>query len=210
MLNLPRLDATPFETWKQVQSKLTSAPFYRLIERHYEGKTAKRSGLPYINHIHEGVYILHRLFGWNEGTIAAFCVHPIFQSDSALQKALHGDIDIRFLDPEVILLAMEYRKVANAYISTMKIREPEAIKLSPLEEVNRMLIADKVQNKKDFMSHMYKQVDRPSYHKVSQRYLDYFDSWLVRLDIPQELYQQLVSELSTVFGGDLLSNGAGD
>lgn len=210
MLSITKLGTTPLEFWNQVQAKLTATPFYRLIEQHYKGKKAKRSGLPYINHIHEGVYVLNRLFGWEERSIAAFCVHPIFQSDSALQEALHGDIDIQFLDPEVILLAMEYRKVANAYISTMKIREPEAIKLSPLEEVNRMLIADKVQNKKDFMSHMYKQVDRPSYHKVSQRYLDYFDSWLVRLDLQQELYQQLVSELSTVFGGDLLNNGVED
>jgi hypothetical protein len=34
---------------------------YRLITQHYTGKIAKRSKLPYIKHIDEGIEILNRI-----------------------------------------------------------------------------------------------------------------------------------------------------
>jgi hypothetical protein len=197
---LSETSLTPAETWRQLQGRLDAAPYYRLIRESYEGKVAKRSGVPYINHVHEGVFVYARLFGWEERPIAAYCVHPIFQSDRSLQKAMRGEIDIGCLDREVVVLAMEYRRVANAYVSTMRVRPPDAIELSPLDDVNRMLVADKVQNKKDFMAHMFDRVDRPSYRRASQRYADYFESWLTRLGVPADVYQRLAKELEAAFG----------
>ncbi len=54
------------------------------------------------------------------------------------------------IDSIAIALSMEYRSVANRYLSRMELRTPDTIELSPVAEVNKMLIADKVQNRKDF------------------------------------------------------------
>ena len=75
-----------------------------------------------------------------------------------------------------IMLAMEYRRVANAYLSTRKIESISEIELSPLKEVQQMLIADKIQNNKDFR--LYNR-DHPRYDELCQ----YFDNWLDRLEI---------------------------
>lgn len=200
-VGLRETSLSPAETWQQVQSRLDGAPYYRLIRESYRGKVARRSGLPYINHIHEGVFVYVRLFGWAEHPVAAYCVHPVFQSDRSLQKAMRGEVDIGVLDREVVVLAMEYRRVANAYVSTMRVRPPDAISLSPLDGVNRMLVADKVQNKKDFMAHLFDRLDRPSYRRASRRYADYFDGWLSRLGVPPAVYDSLVRELDDAASG---------
>ena len=199
-MTLRETDPPPVETWRGLQDRLGGAPFYRLIRETYRDKVAKRSGLPYINHVHEGVFVYARLYGWEERPVAAYCVHPLFQSDRSLNKVMRGEIDISPLDHKVVVLAMEYRRVANAYVSTMGVRAPDAIELSPLDEVNRMLVADKVQNKKDFMAHLFDRAGRPSYRRASQRYVDYFDSWLARLGVSPEVYEQLAKELAEAFG----------
>jgi hypothetical protein len=79
-------------------------------------------------------------------------------------------------------LAMEYRSVANAYLSPHGHRAPEDIRLSPLEDVNDMLIADKVQNYKDFLLH----------HAAHPRAMEldaYFTAWLQRLGVSAETFQ---------------------
>ena len=45
------------------------------------------------------------------------------------------------------------------------------------------------------MLHIYNKVDRKSFQKASRKYVNYFDSWLARLDISQELYKTLTEEL---------------
>lgn len=52
------------------------------------------------------------------------------------------------MDKRVLLLGMEYRYTANNYLSFKPADDP--IHLSPIAEVNQMLIADKIQNRKDF------------------------------------------------------------
>ncbi|MEM1180098.1 MAG: hypothetical protein AAGM22_17280 [Acidobacteriota bacterium] len=197
---LPRLDPgqeSPEAVRALVDRELVQSEAFLLIQEVYRGRVARRTGVSYLQHIEDGVYVLVRLFGWRPRVVDAYCVHPIFQSDKHLARALAGELAIDVLSTDVVALAMEYRRVANAYISTMKPRRGAAIKLSPLAEVNAMLAADKVQNKKDFMAHLYFGADggpKPS----SLRYLEYFDSWLERLGLSAASYDRLVNELAAV------------
>jgi hypothetical protein len=56
---------------------------------------------------------------------------------------------IEAVSRRVLLLATEYRNIANAHLSYHPPGESTFV-LSPLSEVNIMLIADKIQNRKDF------------------------------------------------------------
>ncbi len=158
-------------------------PFYALIARKYKGKVARRSGVPYLNHIREGALILHLLFPGDEETIEAYCLHPLFQSDRALAQLLaEGQAELMSLSPRVIVLAMEYRRVANAYSITHKVRRAEDTELGPLEAVRRMLIADKIQNKKDFLKHINGKYQRSSYARTCERSLRYCSNLVVERD----------------------------
>lgn len=90
---------------------------------------------------------------------------------------------------------MEYRRVANSYTIRHKIKAPTSIDIGPLAKVHQMLVADKIQNKKDFMKYMYLKHDRPSYRRVSEHGLQYFDSWLNRLSISPAMYEVAVAFL---------------
>ena len=201
-MRLAELDkgVTPLGLWAESLARLEGLAAYRLICASYAGKVARRSGVPYLNHVQEGVYMLVRTLGWRERVVAAYCVHPIFQSDRSMSRVLDGGIDARGLAVEEVVLAMEYRRVANAYVSTMRPKAVDEIELSPLAEVNAMLVADKVQNKKDFMGHMFKRVGRASYARASDRYVGYFESWLERLGVSAEVYGVLEAELKWVGG----------
>lgn len=143
---------------------------YRLIFDYYKRSKAFRSGVPKINHIDEGVQILRGAWA-SDAAIRAFCLHPMIQSDEDLVRNIHR---LDGASPAAVCLAMEYRAVANAYLSTRKIASIEEIKLSPLRDVNWMLFADKVQNKKDFL--LYNK-NHPRAKELNQ----YFDNWLKRL-----------------------------
>ena len=143
-----------------------------LIQIHYGRRTANRSGLPYINHILEGIYILNYIDA-SENAICAYIVHPLFQADDKLLV-----VDLDQIEPEIVLLCMEYRSVANEYLPKRDISKIGEIRLSPLEDVNNMLIADKIQNYKDFKTNKEKYVN-------ADRLQVYFENWLVKL---QEYY----------------------
>jgi hypothetical protein len=84
---------------------------------------------------------------------------------------------------------MEYRFIANSYLSYRDINGLDEIHLSPLKEVNDMLIADKIQNRKDFLL----------YHMNHERYFFlfmYFQYWLNRLEITENVYNEMVLEIS--------------
>lgn len=153
---------------------------YQLIRQHYGTQRAERSQIPLINHINEGLLILHYLQAdWRSQQ--AYCLHPLFQDDKALENTFLS-LNINLIDTSVMLFVMEYRNIANQYLSHRIINELNEIKLSPLAGVNQMLIADKIQNRKDF--ELYHKDTHPHSHELSI----YFSNWLKRLDISEEIY----------------------
>ena len=160
---------------------------YRLIRSIYQDKTANRSGVPLMSHIDQGLQIL----AWEQAdslTQRAYCLHPVFQSDEALSEN-YTQVNCEMLDGRAVLLAMEYRNIANQYLSVRKISYPDEIKLSPLPQVHQMLVADKIQNRKDFEA--YHQNTHPRAAELAQ----YFQNWFLRLQISQEKYQHYCSLL---------------
>lgn len=161
---------------------IKSTTEYKLIAKHYGDRVAKRSQVPLINHIDEGLVVLDRISA-TDNSKKAFCLHPLFQADADLKENWYL---AQYVEPHVLLLTMEYRNIANAYLSD-KMDAPYdiPIKLSPLFEVNEMLIADKVQNRKDFIT----------YHKATHDrsgQLDlYFKLWLEALDISEATYESM-------------------
>lgn len=154
---------------------LTGTTEYRLIADYYGDRRAARSGVPLINHINEGDYILWEL-GASILTRKAFFLHPLVQSDVDM-KANMDVIEFVLADPYALILAMEYRNIANQYLSHRKISSVSEITLSPIKEVNIMLIADKIQNYKDFILY------HRGTHPRSDELIEYFENWLTKLGI---------------------------
>jgi hypothetical protein len=144
---------------------------YKLIYEFYRGQRAQRSGLPLINHIKEGVDLLHN---WNrpEIEVRAFCLHPLVQNNLFLA------------DPKLFEsypLAVEYAQKANAYLY-----KPENDLWDDPSSVSHrlgdmsigcawMLLADKVQNQKDFRIHHW--FSHPRRHQLEH----YFNLWIETL-----------------------------
>lgn len=140
------------------------------IRRYYGIQRAKRSGVLYIKHIVEGLIVLDEIKA-TEWAKRAFCAHPLVQNDEELRV---NCTEMHRFHPNVIMLAMEYRWVANSYLSHHPSKPAHEIYLSSLPDVNDMLIADKVQNYKDFLIYQV---------KTHPRLDQYFRQWLLRLCI---------------------------
>lgn len=97
--------------------------YYDRVVDFYGTKKARRSQIPLINHIDEGLKLLSWL-GCSEDTKSAFCVHPLFQDDKSFSK-----LDVSQMSPYVVMLATEYRNVANSYLPK-DYSEEHVIKLS--------------------------------------------------------------------------------
>lgn len=154
--------------------------YYNAIQDYYSGKSAERSRLPYMNHIDEGIVILDILRA-PYMAIEAFCLHPLFQGDEQLKKFYNNKELHALMGSRVMQLVMEYRNVANNFLpiaNTLSYKEP---KLSPIENVNWMLLADKIQNYKDFLKyqrHPHMGL-KPTMSKEKWDNLDlYFQRWL--------------------------------
>ena len=162
---------------------------YQLIKKFYGDRVAKRSQVPLINHIDEGLIVL-KAIGAVETTKRAFCLHPLLQADADLQENYYIS---SFVDHHALLLAMEYRSVANEFLSDkMDLETIPKIRLSPLLEVNEMLIADKVQNYKDFTKYHYGTPPR------SEKLNDYFHKWLEALDVNYTMYKRFYKMMDEV------------
>lgn len=158
---------------------------YQCIKERYGDRTAKRSGVPYINHIDEGLRVLDHI-GASYVAKAAYCIHPIVQSD----EDVVANLDMLLLhvsDRRVLMTAMEYRNVANRGLHCHQVDNPDAFYLGPFKDVRAMLIADKVQNRKDFLIHHY------GTHDKSIELDRYFCNWLRALAVSEHLYYELVA-----------------
>ncbi len=167
---------------------LTPFEEYKIIEDYYGDMKAKRSGVYYMNHIDEGLYILDAIKA-SEIAKKAYCLHPIVQMDEDLQNNLHL---LKNVDPIVVATAIEYRSVANDYLSHRYLPAEgimAEIRLSPLRDVNDMLIADKIQNRKDFELYHKGKHERSHYLEV------YFNNWFKRLVIDENFYNTCFQEL---------------
>ena len=163
---------------------------YKLILDHYGDLKAERSGVPLINHIDEGILILNSLRA-DHVTRAAWCLHPMLQSDedylrfeerTASWRARAG-VERASVPWRSVKLAMEYRAVANSYLSSHPTRHVCDIHLGPDRRVAEMLIADKVQNRKDFEKY------HKGTHSNSHRLEEYFYQWMKRLGVCEDDYK---------------------
>ena len=154
-----------------VAGKIFESKEYKLIKEFYGDRKAKRSQVYLMNHIDEGVSVLQSL-GASKKSMKAFMIHPLYQTELAEYYSKNLKINRK-----VLILAMEYRHIANSYLSTRKIDHIDEIQLSPLEEVNDMLRADKIQNYKDFCLY-----HRDS-HERSHELEEYFQNWFKKLEV---------------------------
>ena len=165
---------------------------YEIISEYYGSHCAERTKVLYINHIEEGLYIMNH-FKFSDIAQKAYILHPIFQTDDDIAiawKRIHKPDDkLSSIDPKIIYLAIEYRNVANRYLSFANPHENP--KLSPIQEVNEMLIADKIQNRKDF------EIYHLGSHPRSDRLDEYFKQWLSVLNISEEQYTLIASNITS-------------
>lgn len=163
---------------------------YDLVTRFYADKVAKRSKVYKIHHVTEGVFILNRL-GASLAAKRAFCLHPMLQHSDDLGE--HFDYIMSNCDPTAVALALEYRNIANQYLSHRDIESISDIELSPLHQVNLMLTADKIQNRKDFDLYNRGKIGN------SDRLDAYFANWLERLGVSETNFQQWVQDIQSAF-----------
>lgn len=183
---------------------------YGLISLFYNDRTTVRSRVPLMDHIVEGVMLLLSVYDVTSSyehshslsdVQKAYCIHPLLQEDKNLKR--YHSIISQVCDPTVVLLATEYRNIANSFLST-KLDDPnisktitkkgldkasKEIKLSPIDAVNYMLIADKIQNYTDFM------IYHKSTHPRSKELYNYFRMWFERLGIKLDIKKSETSFL---------------
>jgi len=171
---------------------------YDYSEKFCGNRRAKRTNVFYMSHVDEGLYILDRMQSSgkiiSEFTRDAYSLHVALQADNDLSSFYENECEWGFIDTRSIILAMEYRNVANSYLSFRNISSTNDIKLSTIHDVNIMLWADKIQNRKDFERYHL------GTHPQSGRLAQYFENWFERLEIPEDFYTQMVSEINKKTG----------
>lgn len=144
---------------------------FNTILTFYDDRRAKRSDLPLIRHILEGLRILDFMQA-SELTKKAFCLHPIVQNNEALDVSWS----------EAFPLACEYRDVANRYLCRPEndwvttVNDIHAVVGPMSKECAQMLVADKRQNYADFIQYHY------LYHGRSEQLDKYFRLWICYLE----------------------------
>jgi hypothetical protein len=170
-----------------LNTMITDTIEYNLISNFYGNQVAKRSQVPLINHINEGLVVLDQI-DTSDFAKQAFCIHPLLQNDDNLMTNCFTVANL--CSTKVIMYAMEYRNIANAFLSDkIPAFQNSQIRLSPIPAVNHMLIADKVQNRKDFWTY------HRGTHPRSNELEIYFDEWLDALGISEERYEELCMKI---------------
>lgn len=167
----------PFDVFKSTE--------FKLVWDFYEGfnQRANRSHVSKINHIIEGIGVLEYLNADTQ-TIRAFCLHPLLQMDDDITKHI---LSIEHCSSIAVALAVEYRNCANAYLCRPETDHytDEDMPNIPLPQVQQMLVADKVQNFKDFLIHHYQT------HERNHQLYAYFVNWLTHLGYTQEDFNDM-------------------
>lgn len=155
-------------------------PEYMLISAYYGNKCTERSHIPLMNHIREGIKLL---IAWDrpENEQRAFAIHPIIQNTGSLMVRTSLPSDSRPIHHDVFDLAKEYATKANSYLCrketdglTMEDDETELMELLGVMSPGCawMLLADKVQNQKDFRT--YHWFSHPRATQLER----YFNLWI--------------------------------
>lgn len=162
---------------------------YNAIQNWYGDRVAKRSNIPLINHINEGLIVLDTIKA-PDVTKDAFCLHPLFQVNNDLQVIFNSGYLNRFeLSNSSVLLAMEYRTVANSWLST-DWDTKSTVDFGPLgTHIKDMLIADKIQNYKDFMLY------HKSTHARAFELETYFQKWFLALGLSSFTVVDLIRKI---------------
>lgn len=170
-------------------------PEYVVMSKVYGDDKASRSGLYLMNHVDEGAGIMVQRNA-SEEAIAAFIAHPMLQDDEHFENpiALKLNDVLKHSSKYTLLLCMEYRKVANAYLCKPETDgwTQEQIKFHcPLimPEVKEMLIADKVQNYKDFLQ--FHALTHPRRNEL----FTYFNNWITYLDCEEFAQKWIAQEM---------------
>lgn len=157
---------------------------YDLIKSYYGSKKAKRSRVPLMNHIDEGIVMMQNM-GASELAIRAFCLHPLAQGGVLGFNAIVRGLAAGHISTDSADLAIEYRCAADAYLCRPETdyftnSEIHFVVGDLSQDLIHMLVADKIQNEKDFLI----------YHKGKHRRSDqleaYFCKWLDYLDFCEE------------------------
>jgi hypothetical protein len=173
-------------------------PEYELVADFYGDSVTDRTGVHMINHIDEGIWVLQQI-GASDTTIRSYIIHPLVQGDAELRSFWESSLDLRVSNPRVLHLALEYRNIANAHLSWHPPASEASFNDSPINEVNQMLVADKVQNCKDFeLYHL-------GTNLRSDRLASYFEEWLEKLNIKGGEYKSLRDKLLERTGGKRLA-----
>lgn len=180
-------------------------PHLLAIKAYYGDTKAKRTGIPYMNHILEGLYILDRINATQEAK-EAYCLHPIYQ---IIKNPEESDVYKEYghlFNEHSVFLAKEYAKVANAYLCKRHYKsENDVVNLSEFKEVNDMLIADKVQNRKDFECNYENRSDKEVFDR-SDQLSQYFKNWIKALGLTEIQYIEFKNELIDKERGSSLKN----
>ena len=173
------------------------APEYGLAAAFYGDTVTDRARIHFMNHIDEGLFVLENI-GGSDLAKRAYILHPLVQGDEDLERFWHSACPSMLSDPTVLALALEYRNIANNHLSYHPPPSEAPFYKSPLKDVNDMLIADKVQNRKDF--ELYHEGAHPRWVRLAS----YFREWLEKLDVSEKQYQEL-SQAPGIFPGETLS-----